>query len=101
MSAERIAVENYGEEGEQTLESYIRFEDGAIILGKADNDLAMKITNDRVSIISGLGTPGERTVAYFSNNSLEIIDVEKVRFGNFGFIPRANNNLTFTKVVDS
>lgn len=99
LSAERIAVENYGGEDEVTLQSYIRFEDGAIILGKADNEMAMKIVNDRVSIISGLGTPGEKTVAYFSNNSLEIVDVERVRFGSFGFVPRANGNLSFTKVV--
>ena len=65
LSAERIAVENYGGEDEVTLQSYIRFEDGAIILGKADNEMAMKIVNDRVSIISGLGTPGREDRGVF------------------------------------
>lgn len=99
MSAERIAVEKYGESGEQTLESYIHFGDGSITLGKSGNELALKIENDKISFIAGLGTSGEKTVAYFSNNSLQIVDVERVRFGNFSFVPRPNGNLTFTKVV--
>lgn len=99
MSAERIAVEKYGESGEQTLESYIHFGDGSITLGKSGNELALKIENDKISFIAGLGTSGEKTVAYFSNNSLQIVDVARVRFGNFSFVPRPNGNLTFTKVV--
>lgn len=99
MSAERIAVENYGDVDEHTLDNYIRFENGNIVLGKTNNELVLKIENDKISFISGLDTPAEKTVAYFSNNSLEIVDVERVRFGNFGFVPRESGNLTFTKVV--
>ena len=100
LAAERIAVEQYGGAGETTLEQYIRFEAGRISLGKADNELELRIDNDKISFISGAGTEGERTVAYFSNNSLEIVDVTRVRFGPFGYLPRASGNLTFTKVVD-
>jgi hypothetical protein len=41
---------------------------------------------------------GDTRIAYFSNNSFEIENLTegKIRFANFGFIPRASGNLTFT-----
>jgi hypothetical protein len=43
---------------------------------------------------------GDRRIAYFSSNSFEIENLTdgKVRIQNFGYIPRASGNLTFTKL---
>lgn len=79
------------------IEKYIRFEDGNIILGEAGNELTLKIENDKISFIENF-----KEVAYFSNQKLYITDAEilkSLRIGNFAFIPRANGNLSFKKVV--
>lgn len=88
MSADRIIV------GDEALSSFIRFEDGKIILGEAGNELILNIKNDRISFESG-----GQEIAYFSNNSFELESIDRIRFGNFAFYPRQNGNLTFTKVV--
>lgn len=76
--------------------SYIRFEDGNIILGESGNELTVRIENDRIAFLEG-GVE----VAYFSNQKLYITDAEVIkslRIGNFAFIPRANGNLSFKKI---
>lgn len=76
--------------------SYIRFEDGNIILGESGNELTVRIENDRISFLEG-----GAEVAYFSNQKLYITDAEiltSLRIGNFAFIPRANGNLSFKKI---
>ena len=75
---------------------YIRFEDGNILLGKSDNQLILKIQNDRISY-----QQNGSEVAYFSNNKLYVTTLEvthSLQLGNFAFIPRANGNLSFKKV---
>jgi len=75
---------------------YIRFENGNIVLGQVGNELILRIQNDRISFMqSGI------EVAYFSNKKMYITDGEflnSLTLGNFGFIPRANGNLSFRKV---
>jgi len=76
--------------------SYIRFEDGNIILGEEGNEVTLKIENDRLSILEG-----GSEVAYFSNQKLYITDAEilvSLRIGNFAYFPRANGNLSFKKI---
>jgi len=76
--------------------SYIRFEDGNIILGESGNELTVKIQNDRISFLEG-----DVEVAYFNNQKLYITDVDilaSLRIGNFAFIPRDNGNLSFKKI---
>ncbi len=76
--------------------SYIRFEDGNIILGESGNELTLKIENNKISFLEG-----DVEVAYFSNQKLYITDVEilaSLRIGNFAFIPRDNGNLSFKKI---
>ena len=75
---------------------YIRFEDGNIILGRSDNELILKQSNDRISFIQN-----GNEVAYFSNNKLYVKEIEvteSLYLGNFAFIPESNGSLSFKKV---
>ncbi len=81
------------------LRSYIRFEDGNIILGKAGNYITLKPLNDRIQFLDS-----GAEVAYFSDNHLTVQDatfVKSMRVGNFAFIPRTNKNLSLVKVGGS
>lgn len=78
------------------ISSYIRFEDGNIILGETGNELTVKIENDRIAFLEG-----DIEVAYFSNQKLYITDAEilaSLRIGNFAYIPRANGNTSWKKI---
>lgn len=72
---------------------YIRFEDGNIILGQVGNEITLKIENDIISFYQN-GVE----VAYFSNNKMNVEDVEvnsSLKIGKFIFQPRANGNTSF------
>lgn len=80
------------------IETYIRFQDGNIILGEAGNDITLRIENDRISFLDG-----GAEVAYFSNKQLTVLDgtfLNSMRVGSFAFIPRENGNLSLVKVGD-
>lgn len=80
----------------ELIEKYIRFVDGAILLGEVGNELELKISNDRIAFMQS-----GAEVAYFSNNKLYVTDGEytnSLQLGAFAFIPRANGNLSFKKV---
>ena len=96
LSAERISVENYDADDPTKLTDYIHFGDGTITLGKGDNAIVLKLENDQIAFYSTTGT----RLGRFTNNSFEIENLEngQIRFQNFGFIPRASKNLTFTKL---
>jgi hypothetical protein len=95
---ERITTET--EEITRILEEnskYIRFVDGNIILGESDALLTTKISNGRISFLYN----DTVEVAYISDQKLYITNAEildSIVIGNFGFIPRANGNLSFKKV---
>lgn len=95
LNAERIAVETH-DNVTGLLTDYIHFGDGTMTFGKGDSALTLKLENNQVAFYSG-----ENRIAYFSNNSFEIENLTngKIRFQNFGFIPRASGNLTFTKLI--
>ncbi len=95
LNAERIAVETFNNQT-GVLTDYIRFGDGAMTFGKGDSALTLKLENDQVAFYND-----NTRIAYFSNNSFEIENLTngKIRFQNFGFIPRASGNLTFTKLI--
>ena len=82
---------NYNE-----LIKYIRFDKGNIILGQVDGTLSLVLSNDRISFRqNGI------EVAYITNNQLYITDavfLNKVYIGDWGFVPRANGNLSFRKI---
>ena len=52
------------------IKSYIRFEDGNIILGKDDNPLILTLKNNRISF-----TSADQEVAYFSDNRMFVSNV--------------------------
>jgi hypothetical protein len=81
----------------QEINKYIRFVDGNIILGEDGNQITLKIQNDRISFLEN-GVE----VAYFANRKLYVNDgefINSLKLGNFAFVPRANGNLSFKKVV--
>lgn len=78
------------------ISKYIRFEDGNIILGESNNELILKIQNDKISY-----QQNGSEVAYFSNNQLYVTKIEitdSLKIGNFIFVPRNNGNTSFKKV---
>lgn len=95
---ERITTEN--EEIVRILEEnskYIRLVDGNIILGEKGAALTTKYANGRISFLYN----DTIEVAYLSDQKLYITNAEildRIIIGNFGFIPRANGNLSFKKV---
>lgn len=104
LNAERIAVETY-DNATGLLTDYIRFENGTIILGKSESAIILKLGSEEVAFYRVVrrsdDTTVEEKVARFADNSFEIENLTegKIRFQNFGFIPRASGNLTFTKLT--
>jgi hypothetical protein len=81
--------------------SYIRFEDGNIILGKSGSEILLIQKNDRISFVRNIKDLPE--VAWFADDSLHVTEGEftvQLGIGKFGFKPGANGNLSFKKVVD-
>ena len=82
----------------EEIKKYIRFIDGRILLGEVGNELELQIANDRISFLQD-----GAEVAYFSDRKLYVTDGEytnSLKLGKFAFMPRANGNLSFKKVVD-
>ena len=80
----------------EEMRKYIRFVDGKILLGEVGNELELQISNDRISFLQD-----GAEVAYFSNRKLYVMDTQilhSLQLGNFAFMPRANNNLSFKKI---
>lgn len=78
------------------IKSYIRFEDGNIILGKAGNEITLRLENDKILFLDD-----GAEVAYFTNKQLTVKDasfLNSMRIGAFAFIPRDNGNLSLVKV---
>ena len=96
LSAERIAVENFDSDDPTKITDYIHFGNGSMTFGKGDSTLTLKLENNQVAFYRD-----NTRIAYFSSNSFEIENLTegKIRFQNFGFVPRASGNLTFTKLT--
>ena len=96
LSAERIAVENFDSNNPTKITDYIHFGNGTMTFGKGDSTLTLKLENNQVAFYRD-----NTRIAYFSSNSFEIENLTegKIRFQNFGFVPRASGNLTFTKLT--
>ena len=75
-------------------ETYIRFNEDGIEIGKSGNRITMQLDNDSLTFFDN-GTP----VAYISDDQLFIENgrfLRQVRIGNYGFIPEANGSVSFT-----
>lgn len=95
LNAERIAVESYDNKT-GLLTDYIHFENGTMVFGEGNSALKLKLENEQIAFYRN-----NTRIGLFSPNSFEIENLTdgKVRFQNFGFIPRASGNLTFTKLT--
>ena len=95
LNAERIAVETYDNKT-GLLTDYIHFEDGTMVFGESGSALKLKLENEQIAFYRN-----DTRIGLFSPNSFEIENLTdgKVRFQNFGFIPRPSGNLTFTKLT--
>ena len=81
----------------QDISKYIRFVDGNIIIGIEGNQLTLKLQNNKIVFLDN-----NSEVAYLTNRKMYVTDGEflnELRIGNYAFIPRANGNLSFKKVV--
>ena len=79
------------------ISKYIRFVDGNIIIGIEGNQLTLKLQNNKIVFLDN-----NSEVAYLTNRKMYVTDGEflnELRIGNYAFIPRANGNLSFKKVV--
>ena len=80
--------------------SYIRFEDGSIILGRSDSDILLIQKNDRISFVRNVTDRPE--VAWFADDILHVTEGQftvQLGIGKFAFTPGENGNLSFKKVV--
>lgn len=96
FSADIEDVANDADMQFQEINKYIKFVDGMIVLGEEGNELILRIESKQISFLQG-GT----TVAYFSNNKLNVLDgefIQSLKLGKFAFLPRTNKNLSFKKV---
>ena len=90
--------------GNEAFGDYISVSDGVMIFGGKDSEYTLRLGNievngerkQQVAIFYG-----DERKAIFTNNGIEFENIigGKVRFQNFGFIPRASGNLTFTKLT--
>lgn len=92
MSAERISVTGY------TLSDYFKVEpDGlghvVVTIGSSDNSIVLKEENDRIGFYDGNGT----LLAYFSNNSFEIVDLSRFRIGSLAIVTQTNGSVSFVR----
>ena len=90
--------------GNEKMGDYIDIKDGVIKFGDDSNPMSLKLGNVEVDGTKSYQLAffsGKDRIAYFTNNSFEIenLDNGKVRFGNFGYILRKSGNLTFTKLT--
>lgn len=80
------------------IKSFIRLENGNVIIGLDDNSFKQVLSATKNSFYEGAVE-----VAYISNKKMYITDGEftnSLQLGKFAFIPRANGNTSFKKVVD-
>lgn len=80
-----------------SLEEYIRFENGNILLGRSENPFILKIMNDKIQFLKN-GV----VVSYWDMNEENFyignikVDVkQRAQFGNFYFEPQENGSLSF------
>ena len=82
----------------EEIKSFIRLENGNVILGLTDNSFKQLLGATKNSFYEG-----NIEVAYISNQKMYITDGEftnSLQLGKFAWLPRTNGNLSFKKVAD-
>lgn len=97
---QKVVDENAGtaDQRYEEITSWIRMEDGDIILGEDGNNLVLRLQNDRISFLDQ-----GAEVAYISDKQLFITDgrfLNSLQVGNFKWLPRENGNLSLVRVGD-
>lgn len=77
---------------------YIRFEDGAITLGEADNAITLVLENDMISFRKNGVQFGWWDGVDFHTGNIVVELNERAQFGNFALVPRSNGSLSLLKV---
>ena len=75
---------------------YIRFVDGAILIGEIGNPAQLKLEKDRIALLEN-----DIEIMTITGNKIDITNahiLESIRIGDFSFIPRDTGHLSFTKV---
>ena len=89
-STKQVADDLQAQKDEQ--ETYIRFSEDGMELGKTDSKIVASLQNDRLSFLES-----GREVAYISDSKLYITQAEiltDLQLGKFAFQPRNNGNLS-------
>ena len=100
----RTVDDNDTETREQfnTINKYIRFEDGNITLGEIGNDngntMTLTLENDMIVFKKNGVTFGWWDGVDFHTGNIVVEVNERAQFGNFAFVPRSNGSLSFLKV---
>ena len=81
----------------KTIEKYIRFVNGDIILGEEGKSdiITLRIANDKITFLDG-----GKEVAYFSNKKLHVTDASittSLQIGQFKIVPRTNGNASIIR----
>ena len=92
MSAERIGVNGY------TLSDYFNVDtDGyghiVVKIGSSENSIILRQLSDRIEFSDGNGN----ILAYFKNDSFEIVDLSRFRIGSLAIITQTNGSVSFVR----
>lgn len=82
------------------LYSYIKFENGNIILGASDSGMTLTLENDLIIFKKNGQQFGWWDGVDFHTGNIVVEVNERAQFGNFAFVPRSNGSLSFLKVGD-
>jgi len=102
MSAERVYVTTDAIDSGTALSDYFSVSldgDGhpVVQIGSSANAIILKEQNDRISFYD---TDGNE-LAYFSNNSFEIVDLEYFRLGKLAMTVQSNGSISFVEADDT
>lgn len=82
----------------ETIERYIRFIDGDIVLGSSDSAITLTLENDLIVFRKNGQQFGWWDGVDFHTGNIVVEVNERAQFGNFAFVPRTNGSLSFLKV---
>ena len=82
-------------------EKYVRFKDGIITLGEAENAMTLQLENDLVVFKRNGATFGWWDGVDFHTGNIVIEVTKRAQLGNFAAVPRKNGHLSWLKVKNT